>query len=145
VYRGNVVDTIQALSRFRTNGYYGEAQLLNKYHQVSLPVGVEYTLLGGKRFGVNLGGTVQPTYTFGQSSYLLSADYKSYADGKSMIRRWNVNSSLEAMFTFRARTVQWRIGPQLRYQHLPNYNDAYPIREYLIDYGFKIGFTKTIR
>jgi hypothetical protein len=145
LFRGSNVDTLRAISRFRSSGAYGEAQLQNKYHQVSLPVGVEYTLFASKRFGLNVGGTLQPTYTFSQSSYLLSSDYKSYADGKSILRRWNLNSSLEAVFTYNARNVQWRFGPQLRYQHLPNYTDAYSIKEYLIDYGFKIGFTKAIR
>jgi hypothetical protein len=139
------VDTLRAISRYRSTGLDGEAQLLNKYHQVSLPVGVEYSLFSSKRFGFNIGGTLQPTYTFSESSYLLSSDYKSYADGKSILRRWNLNSSVEATFTYNARNVQWRFGPQLRYQHLPNYTDAYPIKEYLIDYGFKIGFTKAIR
>jgi hypothetical protein len=143
--RGSNIDTFMAISRFRSSGLYGEAQLLNKYHQVSLPVGIEYTLFASKRFGFNVGGTLQPTYTFSESSYLLSSDYKSYADGKSILRRWNLNSSLEATFTYNARNVQWRFGPQLRYQHLPNYTDAYSIKEYLIDYGFKIGFTKAIR
>jgi hypothetical protein len=143
--RGGNVDTLTAISRYRSTGLYGEAQLTNKYHQVSLPVGLEYTLFSSKRFGLNLGGTLQPTYTFSQSSYLLTSDYKSYANGKSILRKWNLNSSLEAMFTYKARNVQWRFGPQLRYQHLPNYTDAYPIKEYLIDYGFKIGFTKAIR
>ncbi len=143
--RGGNVDTVTAISRFRTTGLYGEAQLLNKYHQVSLPVGLEYSLLNAKRFGINLGGTLQPTYTFSQSSYLLSADYKSYADGRSMLRKWNLNSSLEATFTYKARNIQWKFGPQLRYQHLPNYTDPYPIKEYMIDYGFKIGFTKAIK
>jgi hypothetical protein len=145
LFRGGNIDTLTAISRFRSTGVYGEAQLLNKYHQVSLPVGLEYSLFASKRLGLNLGGTIQPTYTFSESSYLLSSDYKSYADGKSILRRWNLNSSLEATFTYKAKNVQWKIGPQLRYQHLPNYTDAYPIKEYLIDYGFKIGFTKAIR
>jgi len=145
--RGGFIDTMRALSNFRSTGtgVYGEAQLLNKYHQLSLPVGIEYALLTSNRFGFNLGGTIQPTYTFSESSYLLSSDYKSYADGKSILRRWNLNSSVEAMFTYKTRTVQWKFGPQLRYQHLPNYTDAYAIKEYLIDYGFKIGFTKAIQ
>lgn len=52
--RGSSVDTFLAISRYRSTGLYGEAQLLNKYHQVSLPVGLEYTLFASRRFGFNI-------------------------------------------------------------------------------------------
>jgi hypothetical protein len=134
-----------AIVRYRSSGGYGEAELLNKYHQVSLPLGVEYSIVNSKRFGVNVAAAVQPTYTFSQSTYLLTSDYKSYADGTEFLRRWNINSNLEATISYNTGNLQWKFGPQLRYQHLPNYTAPYPIREYLIDYGFKIGFTKTIQ
>lgn len=144
--RGYSVDTMKKYTRFRSSGGYGEAELLNKYHQVSIPVGVEYVLLNSGRFGINLEGSLQPTWTFSQSSYLLTTDYKSYADGREVLRKWNLNSSLEIGFSYRTRkNTEWRFGPQLRYQHLPTYTDPYPIKEYLVDYGFKIGFTKTIQ
>lgn len=144
--RGVTVDTMRAYTRYRSTGGYNEALLLNKYHQLSIPVGIEYSLLTSGRFGIHLGGSIQPTYTFSQSSYLLTTDYKSYADGRSMLRSWNVNSSLEASFSYKSRkNTEWKFGPQLRYQHLPTYSDPYPIKEYLVDYGFKIGFIKTIQ
>jgi hypothetical protein len=143
--RNGSVDSVSTLARYRSTNGFGEALLLNKYHQVSMPVGLEYALVDAKKFGINLGATLQPTYTFSQSSYLLTSDYKSYADGTSMIRRWNLNSSLEATFSYKVGDFQWKLGPQIRYQHLPTYSDPYPIKEYLIDYGFKIGFTKTIK
>jgi len=36
-------------------------------------------------------------------------------------------------------------GPQLRYQILSNTIGAYPVKEHLIDYGFKIGIVKKIQ
>jgi hypothetical protein len=143
--RGGNIDSIATVAKYRSTSGTNEALLLNKYHQVSLPVGIEYALVDSRKFGVNLATSVQPTYTFSQSSYLLTSDYKSYADGTAMIRRWNVNSSLEATFSYKVGDFQWKLGPQIRYQHLPTYSDPYPIKEYLIDYGFKIGFTKTIK
>jgi hypothetical protein len=138
-------DTVYALTKYRSSGVSRETELINKYHQLSIPVGLEYSLLRSKRIGIQIGGTIQPTYTFSQSAYLLTSDYKSYANGKEILRRWNVNSSLEATFSLKAKNVEWKFGPQLRYQHLPTYSDQYTIKEYLIDYGFKIGFTKTIQ
>jgi len=138
--------TLSTVAKYRSaSATNNEALLLNKYHQVSLPIGIEYAIVKGSTIGVNVAYSLQPTYTFSQSSYLLTSDYKSYADGTSMLRRWNINSGLEATISMNVGDFQWKFGPQLRYQHLPTYNSQYPIREYLIDYGFKIGFTKTIR
>lgn len=138
--------TISTVAKYRSaSATYNEALLLNKYHQVSLPIGFEYAIVKNNAIGVNVAYSLQPTYTFSQSSYLLTSDYKSYADGTSMLRRWNINSGLEATISMNVGDFQWKFGPQLRYQHLPTYNSQYPIKEYLIDYGFKIGFTKTIR
>ncbi len=41
--------------------------------------------------------------------------------------------------------VKWQVGPQFRYQLLSSYESEYPIREYLMEYGIKIGITKSIR
>ena len=74
-----------------------------------------------------------------------TSDYKSYADGSSMLRKWNINSSLETTISYAVGNIEWKFGPQVRYQHLPGYSDPYPIKEYLVDYGFKLGFTKTLK
>jgi hypothetical protein len=37
------------------------------------------------------------------------------------------------------------MGPQMRYQLLSSYKEDYPIREHLVDYGFKIGIQKTLK
>ncbi len=138
--------TISTVAKYRSaSATYNEALLLNKYHQVSLPIGFEYSIVKTNTLGVNVAYSLQPTYTFSQSSYFLTSDYKSYADGTSLLRRWNINSGFEATLSMNVGDFQWKFGPQLRYQHLPTYSSQYPIKEYLIDYGFKIGFTKTIR
>lgn len=138
-------NTVYAITKYRSTGVTSETELINKYHQLSLPVGLEYAVLRSKRVGFQIAGTLQPTYTFSQSAYLLTSDYKSYANGKDILRNWNINSSLEATFSLKGKNVEWKFGPQLRYQHLPTYSDNYTIKEFLVDYGFKIGFTKTIQ
>jgi len=139
-------NSLPTLAKYRSyNANYNDALLLNKYHQVSIPIGVEYSFINRDRVALNIGATLQPTYTFSESAYLLTADYKSYADGTSMIRRWNLNSSVEATLSVNVGDFQWKFGPQFRYQHLSTFSNKYPIKEYLIDYGFKIGFTKTLK
>jgi hypothetical protein len=136
---------VYAVTKYRSTGVNSETELINKYHQLSLPVGLEYSILKSENVGIQIAGTLQPTYTFSQSAYLLTSDYKSYANGKEILRNWNINSSLEATFSLKGNNVEWKFGPQLRYQHLPTYSDNYTIKEFLVDYGFKIGFTKTIQ
>jgi hypothetical protein len=60
------------------------------------------------------------------------------------MRKWNINTSVGINLTYRAGTSSWQIGPQVRYQHLSTYSNAYPIKEHLMDYGIRLGFTKQI-
>lgn len=120
--------------------------LRNRYYEASAPVGIDYRVIGNNHNAVtfNIAASVQPTYTFDKEPFVLSTDYKNYTDGTSIMRNWNINSNLEAYLTYKLGPLRWQIGPQLRYQHLPTFGSGYPIHEHLIDYGLKIGFTKSL-
>jgi hypothetical protein len=90
-------------------------------------------------------GTIQPTYLLNKNSYLITTDYKNYMREPSLVRRWNVNGGLEAYVSYYTGTVRWQVGPQFRYQLLSTYSRKYPIKEQLMEYGFKVGVSKTIR
>jgi hypothetical protein len=90
-------------------------------------------------------GTFQPTYLLNRNSYLITTDYKNYTREPSLVRRWNVNAGVETYVAYNTGTVRWQLGPQFRYQMLSTYQNKYPIKEYLMEYGFKIGVSKTIR
>jgi hypothetical protein len=135
------LDTIRQYSSFTNNGGYKEATLDNKLYQLSLPIGLQWDVLKGKRLGVSLEGSIQPTFTLNKNLYIISTDYKFYTDGTPFFRTWNINSSVGINLTYRVGKSTWYMGPQFRYQHLPTYSDAYPIKEFRYDYGLKIGFT----
>lgn len=142
---GPVADTITTFTSFRNfSGYFPE-DLQNQYLQVSVPIGAELKLLGNKRLQLNIAGTLQPTYLLFSDAYLLSTDYVNYAKEPSLLRKWNVNSSAEAFISYKVGGVRWQIGPQFRYQLMSSYNDRYPIKENLVEYGFKLGVSKTLR
>ena len=111
-------------------------------YQISVPIGIQWDMIKGKHFGINTEASVQPTFTLNTNTYLLTTDYNHYADGTDFIRKWNINSSAGLNFTYKSGTTSWQIGPQIRYQHLPTYSNLYPIKEFLIDYGVRLGFTK---
>jgi len=118
--------------------------LRNKNYEISIPVGLDYKILNAGNVSWNVAAALQPTYIFDKEPFLLSSDLKSYADGSSIMRKWNLNTSLETYLSIQAGDYRWQIGPQFRYQNLPTYNSKYPIKEHLLDYGIKIGFTRRI-
>lgn len=142
---GYIPDTIAAYSSLRNMGGYQPEQVQNQYLQVSVPIGAELKLLGNKKMQFNIAGSIQPTYLLANKSYLLSSDFSSYTEQPSLVRKWNVFTSLETYFSYQTKGLRWQIGPQFRYQLMSSYTKAYPIREYLMEYGIKFGVTKSIR
>jgi hypothetical protein len=117
----------------------------NQYFQVSIPVGVEFKVLGNKAFQFNVAGSIQPGYMLAFQSYLLNSDYTNYTQQSSLMRRWNVSTSLETYFSYQKNGFRWQIGPQFRYQLLSSFKTNYNVKEYLMEYGIKFGFTRVIR
>ena len=144
IIRNNRLDTINQITNLSANLGYAETQLNTKLYQISVPIGIHWDFLHYKKIGLSFGGSIEPTITLNKNVYLISTDYKYYTDGTSFLRKWNVNSSAELNITYKVGNYQWYAGPQIRYQHLPTYNDQYPIKEYRMDYGFRIGFTKKL-
>ena len=142
-YRG--IETISFYSPYNNNTGYRKTQLDNKVYQLSVPVGLQWDAIQGKHFGLNTEASVQPTLTLNTNTYLLSTDYKHYTGGSDYMRKWNINTSVGINLTYRHGASSWQIGPQVRYQHLPTYTNLYPIKEYLVDYGVRIGYTRQIK
>lgn len=145
--QNNHLDSISLFSMFGnatgTNGYYS-TKIDNKLYQISIPIGFQWDFIQGKKLGVSASASIQPTFTLNKNVYMISTDYKYYANGEPFFRKWNFNTCVELNITYKTGNVKWYAGPQIRYQHLPTYNDVYPIKEYRLDYGFKIGIATPI-
>jgi hypothetical protein len=139
------VENISVFSPYNNTTGYQSTQLDNKMYQVSIPLGLQYDVIQGHKFGITAEASIQPTFTLNKSLYLLSTDYKHYADGNSLMRKWNINSAFGVNITYKMGTYQWYLGPQARFQHLPTYSNQYPITEYLMDYGIRLGFIKQLK
>lgn len=144
-YYGLITDSITTFSNIRNFGGNSKENIANNYYQLSIPIGFELRLMGNERLQLNIGGTIQPSYLINRNSYLLSTDYASYTNEPSLFRRWNLNGGVEAYFSYNLGNVRLQAGPQFRYQFFSTYSDKYPIRENLMEYGFKIGISKIIR
>lgn len=142
---GGRVQNISVMSSYNNNVGFRAAQLNNKVYQLALPIGLDYQLLRFKKFGIHTQATIQPTYNVNKNVYLLSTDYANYAAGNDYVRKWNMNTSVGIQFSYQKGNTVWQLGPQIRYQALPTYNNPYPIKENLIDYGFRIGWSKQFK
>ena len=139
------VDTINTYAIYRNNNGNYSTELVNRYYQFSIPVGIVWEVLGNKKIQFNVAANIQPTYTFNSNSYVLSTNFKNYTDNGGMLRNWTINSNIETYLSLKVGEYKWQLGPQLRYQHLPTFITEYPIRENLMDYGFKIGVSRQIK
>ncbi len=138
------VDTVSNYTNIRNFDGYSPEQLQNQYFQLSVPLGAELKLLGNRRLQLSIAGAIQPTYLISSNSYLISSDYKNYIQNPDLARKFNVHTNFEAFVSYQLGGLKWQIGPQFRYQLFSSYSDKYPIREYLTEFGIKLGITKTI-
>lgn len=134
---------------FRTTPYSNKAglkevNLHNQTFQVSIPVGLDFKILGKENIQWNVGVTVQPTYIIGGASYLLSSDRRNYVKEGDMLNKWNLNAGFETFITYKSNGITYEIGPQFRSQ-LFSTNKNFAIEEKLQNYGIKFGIVKTIK
>ena len=116
--------------------------LRNYSYQVSLPVGVQYQLLGNDKIQFNLGLNVEPSAVLKSNSYILSSDGRNYVSVPDLYRKWNLNTNFTPFITFKSDKFKWNLGPVVRYQWLSSYTYDYTIKEHLINYGIRVGISK---
>jgi hypothetical protein len=139
---GDGTNSVTAWTNYRNYNGYKTDWLKNFYFSVSAPIGVEVTLFGSKKTSFGVAGTIQPTYILSDRAYLISTDYKNYAKVPWLIRNMNVNTSFETFISYTSRNnTKWQVGPQVRYQVLSSFQNKYPVRENLFDFGLKVGVT----
>ena len=133
------VDSVLTTSSHRNFSGYKSDWLQNFYFEISAPVGIEIDIAGDDRVQFGVAGTIQPTYILGDRAYLLSTDYKNYAEVPWLIRRWNISTGLETFVSYSTGKMKWQVGPQIRYQLLSSFVEKYPVKENLFDFGLKVG------
>lgn len=131
--------SVSTYTNYRNIGGFKANWLHNLYLSASVPVGLEVKLVGNRKGYVGVGANIQPTYVLDNRSYLLSTDYKNYAEMPSLIRKWNINTGFEIFVANNSGKINWRVGPQVRYQTLSSFKNKYPVEEHLFDFGLKLG------
>lgn len=136
---GGGVNSVSTSTNYRNFNGTNIDWLRNLYFSASAPIGLEMKLGGNNKTQFSIRGTVQPTYILGNEAYLLSTDYKNYAEIPSLIRKFNVNTGIELFATYSTGRIKWKIGPQARFQAKSSFKATYPVKERLYDFGLKIG------
>lgn len=137
----NGTDYVRTVTNYNNFSGYQSSWLQNFYFQVSAPIGVEFKIKGDDKMQFGVASTIQPTYLLGDKAYVISSDYKNYANMPDLVRRWNVNTSLETFVAYSTGHLNWQVGPQVRYQILSSYLKKYPVKENLFDFGLKVGIS----
>ncbi|HVK97702.1 MAG TPA: hypothetical protein VM368_07790, partial [Flavisolibacter sp.] len=138
---GSRMDSVRAFSNYSNTNGYSSDWLQNLYFQISAPIGVELKLRGDDKMSFGIATTIQPTYLIGERAYIITSDYKSYAQVPWLTRRWNVNSNFQTFVSYSAGKTKWQVGPQVRYQLLSSFISKYPVKENLFDFGLRVGIS----
>ncbi|HLG40230.1 MAG TPA: hypothetical protein VI461_11200, partial [Chitinophagaceae bacterium] len=138
---GDGNNSLTTWTSYRNYNGYKSDWLKNFYFSASAPVGAQVRLFGNNKTHFGFAGTVQPTLILRDRAYLISSDYKNYAEVPDLIRRFNMNTSFETFISYKNRNTRWQIGPQVRYQVLSSFQSKYPVKENLFDFGVKIGIS----
>jgi hypothetical protein len=132
-------DSLNEVTQYRNFNGYKSDWLQNFYFSVSAPIGIEFNLAGNNKTQFGIAGTIQPTYIISDKAYLISTDYKNYVEVPWLVRRWNMNTGLEMFINYSTGKTKWQVGPQVRYQLLSSFQNKYPVKENLFDFGLKVG------
>jgi hypothetical protein len=143
-YFGYVADSLISMSNGSSTINKNPDRFQNRYYQLSIPLGVDMKVISSGKFQVHLGATVQPSYLLNTDAYVLSNDFSSYTKDADAFRRWNLIAGAEAYISYGVGKIRWEIGPQVRYQIFSSYKNSYPLQENMLNYGIRIGISKSI-
>jgi len=132
------------VSAFRSVEGSKPIELKNRYYEIALPIGIDWRPIN-RKFSWGIAASVQPTYTFDKEPFIITSNYKNYADGSQLMRNWNINANFETYLGYNTGKYRWQLGPQFRYQVMSTMGNSFPIREYPFDLGIKLGLTRSLK
>jgi hypothetical protein len=117
----------------------------NSTYQVSIPIGTEFEIMSHNKLKWFAGATIQPSYLFVNNDQSVFTELNNKVYQQSMMREWNVNSSIETFINYDLKNnIELNVGPQIRYQFLSTYKNAFQQNERLYQFGLKIGISKKL-
>lgn len=130
------------ISYYGNDKYSSNANIINYNWELSVPVGMEWDVLPLRNVKISLVSTIEPFVVLGSKAYMLAGDASRYVTDPDLVRKFNLSGNLGSMVSFSGNTVNWKIGPNFRYQILSTYNNVYPVKEHFMSYGIHVGVSK---
>jgi hypothetical protein len=117
----------------------------NSTYQISIPIGTEFEIMSHNKLKWFAGATIQPSYLFVNNGHSVFTELNNKVYQQSKMREWNINSSIETFINYELKNdIELNVGPQIRYQFLPTYKNAFQQSERLYQFGLKIGISKKL-
>ena len=138
----NAIEPKKYITFYGSGEGLDEAVLHNKSIQLSIPVGIKYSVWKNNNVEIKIGTSLQPSLVVKADAYILSADGRNYVNDPDLMRNVNISGEFNSSISFQGDKVKWHVGPTVRYQALSSYKNIYPVNEHLIDYGIRIGISK---
>jgi hypothetical protein len=117
----------------------------NSTYQISIPIGTEFEIMSHNKLKWFAGATIQPSYLFVNNNHSVFTELNNKVYQQSKMREWNINSSIETFINYELNNdFELNVGPQIRYQFLSTYKNAFQQSERLYQFGIKIGISKKL-
>lgn len=116
----------------------------NQSYQVSVPVGMEYRIEQGSSLSWYVGAHLQATYMMKTTGHLYIRSVQKPAIVRDLLSRMNSHVAVETFIRWNHKKITLQIGPQIRCQLISNTNPKISSKEYLIDYGIKLGIVQKL-
>lgn len=136
-------NTYSAMSHYGNATGNDYTKLKNYSLQASIPIGLRYDFGENQNVAYGVSATVQPSLILSNRAFLLSTDKRNYLLNPALYRNWNMNGSFSVFTSITSNALKLQVGPQVRYQFLSSYTDRYTVKEHLINYGIRVGISKS--
>jgi hypothetical protein len=116
----------------------------NQSYQLSVPVGMEYKIEQRSGLSWYVAAHIQATYMMKTTGHLYVRSVQKPAIARDMLSRMNSHVAVETFMRWDHKKTTLQIGPQIRCQLRSNTHPKISSKEYLIDYGIKVGIVQTL-
>jgi hypothetical protein len=112
---------------------------------LSIPIGLNYTVLNHNKWQWSIQGTIQPGIKISDKSALLSANQTSYIYAPEFANRFTLHAGLSTQISIPINeTLNLSFGPSARYQVSRQYRSNFVYRENRFNGGMTLGLIKSL-
>lgn len=117
--------------------------LPNEYVHMSGLFGVEMNMgASSSKLSFVMGATLEPSVLLFSNTKILMPDLTKYANEPSLLRKFNMNASIEGLLAVKTGRTTILAGPQYTHQLMSSYIKNYPLGEKIRNYSLKVSIRR---